>query len=135
MSNLEVSIAPKPGASVRDDVGTIFVDVVYAREIEDNTSVQETVRVALEEKLRGSLELTDVAPSTSIDFCFLAANGAVRLRKTVTPEARKPLTVSLTESEVATVTAKDPKPRDPSTRVITRRAYFVPVGDQPIPLV
>jgi hypothetical protein len=131
MNSLQVSIEPKAGVTVRDNVGIVSVDVVYLRTVESD-SVQETVRITLDEKLRGSFALEDVAPSKPIDFCFLGANGSVRLRKTITPEPRKPLFVILTAPEVSAITAEDPKPTA-SDPLIDRRAYFVPVGDEHVP--
>jgi hypothetical protein len=148
-STLQVSVAPEAGVEVTATVGTVFLDVVYTRAIGGAAStglvdlpdtVQETVRARLDETLRGTLELADVAPSSkSIDLYFLAANGSVRLRKTIAPASESsmslsirsgiPLSVSLSAAEVAAIVAQDP-PLKPSTPLIDRRAYFVPVGDQ-----
>jgi hypothetical protein len=152
MSTLQISVAPEAEVEVPATVGTVFLDVVYTRAIGGEAStgladlpntVQETVRARLDEKLRGTLDLADVAPSsTSIVLCFLAANGSVRLRKTIAPASENaislstrsgiPLSVSLSAAEVAAILRQDLHPKQ-STPLIDRRAYFVPVGDQRVP--
>jgi len=143
MSILQISIAPEAGVTVSAPPhgATFLVDAVYTRAIGDAAStgvadlpntVQETVRATLDENLRGSFGLADVAPSTSIDLCFLGANGGVRLLKNVSPGAASALAVTLSATEVAAIIAEDPQPI-PSAPQVSRRAYFVPVGDHPVP--
>ena len=152
LSTLQVSIAPEPGVEVPPRLGAVFIDVVYTRAIGGETSteladlpntVQETVRATLDENLRATFALADVAPSsTEIVLCFLAANGSVRLRKTISPASESsnsfstvsdiPLPVSLSAAEVAAIVAQDPRPNPPTPK-IDRRAYFIPVGEQRAP--
>jgi GH25 family lysozyme M1 (1,4-beta-N-acetylmuramidase) len=138
MTALTVSIAPAAGVAVPPDLGSFFLDAIYSRSLNTETSsgltdlpsvVQDTARAALDGKLHGSLNLPDVAPSSSVDLCFLGGNGGVRLRKTVVPTGAISLSVELSKDDVAAITAPDPQPVPRNTR----RAFFVPVTDQRVP--
>ena len=138
---LQVSIAPNAGVEVPDELGALFVDVIYTRVLGGQpgaalsdlpNSVQDTVRAQLDEKLAGSLELIDNAPGTAVIFDFIAANGAVSLHKTASAENRTSLALRLTRAEVTTIAAQLPQP-PPAVIRLERRAHFVPVSDQRIP--
>src|SRR5690242_5629869 len=139
MSSLQISIAPETALDA--PVSPVFVDVLYSRTIEGKPSdgvadlpnvVQETLRAALDNQLRGSMQLIDAAPSSAISLSFLGADGTVRLAKSLTATDGDQLSVKLTKDEVAAVTAKDPLP-EPSTPQVQRRAYFVPTTDVRVP--
>jgi hypothetical protein len=138
MTTLKVSIAPAAGVTVPSGQGSFFLDAIYSRVLnaEKGSSltdlpsvVQDTARASLDGQLHGSLNLPDVAPSSSIDLCFLGSNGGVRLRKTVVLIETAVLPVELSKNDVAAITANDPQPAPRNSR----RAFFVPVTDQRVP--
>jgi hypothetical protein len=119
MTTLKVSIAPAAEVVVPAGQGPFFLDAIYSRVLESETNsdlsdlpsvVQDTVRAVLDDQLRGSLDLIEVAPSTNIDLCFLGGNGGVRLRKQVAAGEGDTLAVPLTREEVAAITTADPQP-------------------------
>src|SRR6185369_17829078 len=139
MPALQISVAPN--TALEAPVSAVFVDVVYPRTIESKPSdgvadlpsvVQETLRFTLDDQLRGSLQLVDVAPASAIALSFLAGDGTVRLAKSLTAPDGDQLSVKLTKAEVAAVTSKDPLP-EPSAPQVQRRAYFVPTTDVRVP--
>jgi hypothetical protein len=143
MSILQVSVAPAPGVSVSisPNIGAYFVDVVYIRVITSQAGagvadlpsyVRETVRASLDERLSGSFELDDVAPNAPLDLGFLGGNGAVKLHKSVSPGGGATFVIELGAQEVAAITAPDPQ-AVPAPPQISRRAYFVSVGEQRTP--
>ena len=86
MGQLRVSFAPTTNANTRADVGPRFVEGIYTRTVNAQTSapdsapatVQHTARGTLDSQLRGFLDLPDVAPSSNIDLHFLRGNCGVR---------------------------------------------------------
>jgi hypothetical protein len=141
MSMLRVSFAPVSSAEIPANAGPFFVDAVYTRSVEEQTTkeladlpktVQETVRGTLDGRLNGSMELADVARASPIDLNFLSGNGALRLRKTVSRQGEDAIAVELSTAEVSAITAPDPQPAAAPPQT-TRRAYFVPVDQQRVP--
>ena len=139
MASLTVTIAPAAGVSVPANAGPFFVDAVFTRALPSAggairdlpTSIQDTVRASLDAQLRGVFVLSDLQPSSSIDFAFLAASGSTRLKKTVSAGTGNSLSVSLSAADVAIVAAADPQPA-PSPPQAYRQAYFVAVSDTPV---
>jgi len=82
--------------------------------------------------LRGSSQLADVSQGSRIDLSFLGGDGAPRLVKLVTAGGSGPLSVKLTNAEIALLTADDPQP-DPASPIAQRHAYFVPTSDTRVP--
>ena len=140
MSILRVSVAPTGNAKVPPDVGPFFVDAVYTRTVtaasaegsDRPTTIQDTARATLDNQLRGVISLADVAPSSTIELHFLRGNGGVRFSKTVAAGSGDALSVHLSADDIKAIAAEDPKP-EPSTPLISRRAYFVTVGEQAVP--
>jgi hypothetical protein len=141
MSVLTVTVAPATDVKLPSNLGPLFADAVYTRTVASPTTkglgdlpktTQETLRSTLDAQLRGSFDLADIAPSSSINLLFLSGSGAVRLQKTVTPGSGKVFSIALSAAEVAAITTPDPQPV-PSTPQSIRNAYFVQVGDQSVP--
>ena len=139
MASLTVTIAPAAGVSVPANAGPFLVDAVFTRALPSAggairdlpTSIQDTVRASLDAQLRSVLVLSDLQPSSNIDFAFLAGNGSTRLKKTVSAGTGNSLSVSLSAADVAIVAAADPQPA-PSPPQAYRQAYFVAVSDTPV---
>src|SRR5712664_2602009 len=138
MPALQISIAPN--TALETSARPVFIDVVYSRTIEGKASdgvadlpnvVQETLRFVFDDQLRGSFQLADVALGSRIDLSFLGGDGTVRLAKSVSA-GDGALSVTLTKTDVAVITAEDPQPQEPRPRV-QRRAYFVPTSDTRVP--
>jgi hypothetical protein len=139
MHALRIFVAPN--TALEAAVSPVFVDVGYSRTIESKPSdgvadlpnmVQETLRFALDDNLRGSVQLVDTAPSSPINLCFLGGDGTVRLTKSLTAGDSGELSFKLTKAEIAAITAKDPQP-EPFPPQVQRRAYFVPTNDVRVP--
>src|SRR6266849_6202342 len=115
MTALKVSIAPAAGVGVPTGLGSFFLDAIYSRaEYRDGRRSHRSAQRGagyrarrLDGQLHGSLDLPDVAPSSSIDLCSMGSNGGVRLRKTVVPTEAAALAVELSKDEVAAITAND----------------------------
>jgi GH25 family lysozyme M1 (1,4-beta-N-acetylmuramidase) len=138
MTTLRVSVAPKSDVEFPSDIGPFYVDAVYTRTFQSQadvglsdlpSTVQDTVRTTLDQQLRGSVDLIDIAPSTPIDLYFLGGNGLVRLHKTMTSVAGVKLGVTLNNEDVTAITAAEPRPLPRNTR----RAFFVTVTDNHVP--
>ncbi len=145
MATVKLLIDIQQGLTIADSRGQFFADVIYTRAISSGdkatdgsnttattSNIQETVRATLDGKLNGSLDLDDVVETTPIDINFLAGNGAVRIHKQVSVGQDHTIAVILTKDDVATILAPDPQPA-PTPLQITRSAFFIPVGDIPVP--
>lgn len=142
-TSLIIIIKPANGIS-STDVEDIFVDVIYRHSIaggsatgaEPPTSVKDTVRMSLDKKLRGRVELIDLVPDTDITVYFTRSNGLTRLHKTLSAAASpgailisQPQTIiTLSRTDVELIITPDHMP-PPSKIQIQRRAYFVPIGE------
>jgi hypothetical protein len=141
MSVLKVSITPASGVEVPAGAASSDVDAVYTRLLPIATggapadpaeTVQETARGTLDSRFRGSIELSDVAPSSVVELRFLGPTGGMRLGRTVATNDGTRLDVRLTAEEVEVIASVDPQP-PPPPRTVDRRAFFVPVGTTRVP--
>src|SRR5215471_8458738 len=141
MPALQISVVPDPAAEVPKGTTPVFVDVVYLRTIEGKPSdgvtdlpnvVQETLRFVLDDHLRGSCQLADVAGGSHIYLSFLGGDGVARLAKSVTAGDGASLSIELTKADIAQITTETPQP-DPASPTVQRRVYFVPTSDMRVP--
>jgi hypothetical protein len=99
----------------------------------DPIEVQETSTVTLDQKLRATKQLTDIASETPIELRVLSANGRVRVRRTATtPRDDGKIRFELTDEEMKIIVASEPRP-DPAPRPVERLARFIPIGSEVVP--
>src|SRR5262245_19214314 len=113
MSVFQIAVEPDSGVEIPASARPTSIDIVYMRAVEGapnvdgaptSTAVQDTQRVTLDSRLRGSFSLADPVASSRIDLNFLAADGAARLTKSTTASGDS-AKILLSKADVATITA------------------------------
>jgi hypothetical protein len=139
MATLTVTIAPDAGISVPANAGPFLLDAVFTRALPSATgatrdlpaTIQDTVRVSLDEALRGALTGRP-ARRRSPGSGPTATTSSHRPTLPVSVGTGNSLNVALSAADVAIVAAADPQPDQPPPQAY-RQAYFVQVTDTPMP--
>jgi hypothetical protein len=137
MSEFVISIAPAAGVNVPATAVPLAVEAQFLRS--DPAAVDEAgkplppivdiSRGFVSDSLVGSLSLPEPVLGSDVEVRFLSGNGAIRHTRTLAlPAQGNMATLDLTASDVAIVTAPEPRPQALPDFVL-REAELVAVGD------
>jgi len=137
--NIQLSVAPEAGSVIPDLKRFITVEVVYSRELpkvaetadeEAEGPVSQTMRLGLDQALKGTLELTDAADPPSVQAGALSADGTRLFFRTLPARADGVVTLTLTQDDIQKIAKPDHQalPDDPALRSTTRMVTLLATG-------